>query len=437
MLVPLLSYFTPDFNFWVSCRTRHRLFNGDFSISCMIEKLIENHKKSWFFTSFFKTFKFCLLFQIDPSKYKNITSAFKTTIKEQGLKGFTRGWSPTLIGYSAQGAFKYGLYEYAKKYYSDIVGPEYAVKYKTLIYLAGSASAEIVADVALCPMEAVKVRVQTQPGFARGLSDGLPKIVRSEGVHGLFKGLVPLWGRQIPCKSLSSGKCSVIKMKILLKTLELLADTMMKFATFENTVELIYKKVMPTPKEECSESVQLGVSFAGGYIAGIFCAVISHPADNLVSFLNNSKGATVTDVSETLYKSLLHQKTAQNRPLILLMNIHNIYISAATDLVLIVSCATGSKEARVMGSAYPWPSSPHFHDRNTHWSTMGHLWCCQSFSWIVSFLRLHVEIFSSILKSYKNQHMKTLIKYLQFSHFLRPTTGGASPATALAPAVSA
>ncbi|KAG5393727.1 hypothetical protein IGI04_023690 [Brassica rapa subsp. trilocularis] len=215
------------------------------------------------------------MYVIDPSKYKNITSAFKTTIKEQGLKGFTRGWSPTLIGYSAQGAFKYGLYEYAKKYYSDIVGPENAAKYKTLIYLAGSASAEIVADVALCPMEAVKVRVQTQPGFARGLSDGLPKIIRSEGVRGLFKGLVPLWGRQIPY-------------------------TMMKFATFENTVELIYKKVIPTPKEECSEPVQLGVSFAGGYIAGIFCAVISHPADNLVSFLNNSKGATVSDAVKRL-----------------------------------------------------------------------------------------------------------------------------------------
>lgn len=159
----------------------------------------------------------CLLFQIDPSKYKNITSAFKTTIKEQGLKGFTRGWSPTLIGYSAQGAFKYGLYEYAKKYYSDIVGPEYAAKYKTLIYLAGSASAEIVADVALCPMEAVKVRVQTQPGFARGLSDGLPKIIRTEGVRGLFKGIVPLWGRQIPCKSSSIlTNCSLIKIMMMM-----------------------------------------------------------------------------------------------------------------------------------------------------------------------------------------------------------------------------
>lgn len=35
--------------------------------------------------------------------------------------------------------------------------PEAAVKYQTFIYLAGSASAEFIADVALCPMEAVKV----------------------------------------------------------------------------------------------------------------------------------------------------------------------------------------------------------------------------------------------------------------------------------------
>lgn len=91
---------------------------------------------------------------------------------------------PTLLGYSAQGACKFGFYEFFKKYYSDIAGPEYAAKYKTLIYLAGSASAEVIADVALCPMEAVKVRVQTQPGFARGLADGFPKFVKSEGALG-------------------------------------------------------------------------------------------------------------------------------------------------------------------------------------------------------------------------------------------------------------
>uniref|UniRef100_A0A453C2Z9 Uncharacterized protein n=1 Tax=Aegilops tauschii subsp. strangulata TaxID=200361 RepID=A0A453C2Z9_AEGTS len=33
-------------------------------------------------------------------------------------------------------------------------------------------------------MEAVKVRVQTQPGFAKGLSDGFPKFVKAQGYAG-------------------------------------------------------------------------------------------------------------------------------------------------------------------------------------------------------------------------------------------------------------
>lgn len=78
------------------------------------------------------------------------------------------------------------------------------------------------------------------------------------------------------------------------------ADTMMKFASFETIVEMIYKYAVPTPKNECSKPLQLGISFAGGYVAGVFCAIVSHPADNLVSFLNNAKGATVGDVSAGL-----------------------------------------------------------------------------------------------------------------------------------------
>lgn len=51
-----------------------------------------------------------------------------------------------------QGAAKYGFYEYFKKTYSDMAGPTNAVKYKDAIFLAGSASAEFIADVALVPV---------------------------------------------------------------------------------------------------------------------------------------------------------------------------------------------------------------------------------------------------------------------------------------------
>lgn len=65
---------------------------------------------------------------------------------------------------------------------------------------------------------------------------------------------------------------------------------MMKFASFETIVEKIYQR-LPKSKSEYGKGVQTAVSFGGGYLAGILCAVVSHPADVMVSKLNqNRKG---------------------------------------------------------------------------------------------------------------------------------------------------
>ncbi len=70
-------------------------------------------------------------------------------------------------------------------------------------------------------------------------------------------------------------------------------------AAFENIVQALYTNVVPKPKSDCSKTEQLGVSFAAGYLAGILCAIISHPADNLVSKLNASKVTLHTDTQDT------------------------------------------------------------------------------------------------------------------------------------------
>ena len=78
---------------------------------------------------------------------------------EEGMKGLTLGFAPTLLGYSAQGMAKFGFYEMFKDVYKGIVGEENAVKYKKIGWSISSACAELIADVALCPFEAVKVRI--------------------------------------------------------------------------------------------------------------------------------------------------------------------------------------------------------------------------------------------------------------------------------------
>jgi hypothetical protein len=54
--------------------------------------------------------------QVDPKKYGGIGQGFGIVAREQGMAGLVRGWVPTLLGYSAQGSLKFGLYEYFKKW---------------------------------------------------------------------------------------------------------------------------------------------------------------------------------------------------------------------------------------------------------------------------------------------------------------------------------
>ena len=261
--------------------------------------------------------------QVNKEKYKTLGNGFKVTVAEGGVKALGLGWAPTAIGYTAQGICKFGFYEFFKNVYSGMIGEENTYLYRTSLYLAASASAEFFADIALSPMESCKVRMQTSlPGtFPTTLRGAFPKILEAEGINGFYKSLVPLWGRQIPY-------------------------TMMKFACFERTVEAIYQHVVPKPRAECSKSEQLVVTFAAGYIAGVFCAVVSHPADTIVSYMNKAQGSGIGDAAKALgfkVSNVLNDYLNKNN-----------YISFSSGHV-----------------GRPW--SPYHHDRNPHRSPVVHL----------------------------------------------------------------
>lgn len=202
--------------------------------------------------------------QVNPAKYNSIYSGFGTLWREQGTSALWRGWSSKFFGYGVQGGLKFGLYEYFKKLYSDLlVGHN-----KSLIFFVSSASAQVFADIALCPFEAVKVRVQVQPYYGKGLVDGFPKLYATEGVFGLYKGLLPLWGRNLPF-------------------------SIVMFSTFEHSVDFIYNNIIHRRKSDCSRSQQLAVTCAAGYAAGAVGTLVSNPADNILSSLYNKKASTV------------------------------------------------------------------------------------------------------------------------------------------------
>jgi solute carrier family 25 phosphate transporter 3 len=204
--------------------------------------------------------------------------SIQKTYAGEGVAGLTKGWVPTLWGYGAQGLFKFGLNEFFKDYYTSIVGEEAikeSVVKKMVLWALASGSAEVFADVALCPFEMTKVKMQvTLPGMKGGMPPGFFAALsemnaRKAETKFPFGSLRPLWGRQVPY-------------------------TMIKFVGFYQTQNMVYDYIESSSgkkKEDFGEATQLGITFACGYWAGIFCAIATQPMDNLVSMKGTEENA--------------------------------------------------------------------------------------------------------------------------------------------------
>lgn len=121
---------------------------------------------------------------------------FRQIVATEGFGALFTGFGPTAAGYFLQGAFKFGGYELFKQQFINYLGYETASNYRTGIYLASSATAEFFADIALCPLEATRIRLVSQPTFATGLLSGFTKIARNEGIGAFYSGFGPILFKQ-------------------------------------------------------------------------------------------------------------------------------------------------------------------------------------------------------------------------------------------------
>lgn len=203
--------------------------------------------------------------QLDPVKYnKGLIGGFRQVIAEEGAMALSTGLGATAFGYFIQGWFKFGGVEYFKINAAQSLGVEKAWENKTTIYMGAAACAEFIADIFLCPLEAVRIRAVSDPEFCDGLADGFGKMLKAEGVTGFYSGFLPILSKQIPY-------------------------TCAKFVVQGSVADNIYAGIGKTPAE-VGGGQKLGISLTSGVIAGVAAAIISHPADTLLSKINK-KGA--------------------------------------------------------------------------------------------------------------------------------------------------
>ena len=135
--------------------------------------------------------------QLDPLIYnKGMIGGFRQVIAREGAGALWTGFGPTAAGYFLQGAFKFGGYELFKQQFINYFGYETASNNRTAVYLASSAAAEFFADIALCPLEATRIRLVSQPTFASGLISGFGKIYSQEGIAAFYSGFGPILFKQ-------------------------------------------------------------------------------------------------------------------------------------------------------------------------------------------------------------------------------------------------
>jgi solute carrier family 25 phosphate transporter 3 len=121
---------------------------------------------------------------------------FRQVIQNEGASALLTGFGPTFTGYFMQGAFKFGGYEFFKQQSINILGLENARKNRAAVYSISAACAEFFASIALCPLEATRIRLVSQPSFANGLIGGFGKIFRTEGISAFYSGFGPILFKQ-------------------------------------------------------------------------------------------------------------------------------------------------------------------------------------------------------------------------------------------------
>jgi solute carrier family 25 phosphate transporter 3 len=203
-------------------------------------------------------------FFYDLQYNKGLIGGFRQIIAAEGAMALTTGLGATAFGYFIQGWFKFGGVEFFKVQAAQSLGPQSAWDNKTGIYIASAACAEFIADIFLCPLEAVRIRSVSDPQFCDGLVDGFGKIAKTEGIGGFYAGFIPILAKQVPY-------------------------TCAKFVVQGNVADSIYASMEVTP-EQCTSGKNLSISLASGVVAGVAAAIISHPADTLLSMVNK-KGA--------------------------------------------------------------------------------------------------------------------------------------------------
>ncbi|KAL6580327.1 hypothetical protein OROMI_008351 [Orobanche minor] len=132
--------------------------------------------------------------------YRGIWHALRTISKEEGIFGLYKGLGATLLGVGPNLGISFAVYDTARSYW-HLHRPEDSI---VLVSLACGSLSGIAASTVAYPLDLVRRRMQLEGAGGRarvyksGLFGTLRHIIRTEGLCGLYRGILPEYYKVVP-----------------------------------------------------------------------------------------------------------------------------------------------------------------------------------------------------------------------------------------------
>lgn len=191
--------------------------------------------------------------QLEPkgSKY-TMTSMARKIVQTEGPGGLLTGFAPTAVGYLIQGGAKFCGYEFFKRNAVEAIGdPAKVRKYRQLIYLGSASAAEVIATTLLTPLEAARIRLVSQPTYAKGLGSAITRMAKEQGLPGFYAGYIPILFKQVPY-------------------------AIGQFYTNEMAHSWVNSVFPKSQQAKWGKPGEIGIQLGCGIVAGVAAAVLSH-----------------------------------------------------------------------------------------------------------------------------------------------------------------
>lgn len=187
---------------------------------------------------------------------------FRAVVREGGAAALAAGAGASAATYFVRGACTLGGVELGLVGAARYLGAEAAADRRLSVLIVSAAAAELVANVAVFPQEVVRLRALRDATWPRSLPVGAARLVSTEGVLSLWRGLGRVLLRQMPFAAA-------------------------KFAMQDTAARRGYTS-FGTHSSDAGVGVRFVVGLGSGLEAGMAAAVISQPLEALLTKVNRT-----------------------------------------------------------------------------------------------------------------------------------------------------